>query len=214
MMTHKDALLLLNDHIDGVLSPDHEDELHDHLATCPSCRAELDQLRALVTAAADLPEDIQPERDLWTGIEQMLEGHPRRMPASPRRSKAWFVVGGIGLAAAIILVTLGMSGILFREQVEIIPDNYANTASHYIEMMEAECRQGEVALHAAIDNSNESVTLVRMRDDIQIIDQALEESISAWRANPHNRRLARLVMTSYRFKVDLLNKAARVASNT
>lgn len=47
--------------------------VEEHLAGCPSCRAELESSRRLQAATAALPREFAPARDLWSGISAGLE---------------------------------------------------------------------------------------------------------------------------------------------
>jgi len=61
----------LSDYLDGELDAAERAALETHLASCRSCAVVLDELRAVVGAAAAL-EDTPPERELWPGIEARL----------------------------------------------------------------------------------------------------------------------------------------------
>ena len=69
-----------------------------HVATCAECRAELERLRRVRTALAGLPLQ-QPASAVWTEITQ-------RAARQPKHSRAWMFVGGMGVAAALMLVGL------------------------------------------------------------------------------------------------------------
>jgi hypothetical protein len=74
-MKHEDVRNLLNDWIDGELGPDRDREIRAHLAACSACSAEAAELREIIERAERLPAEIEPERDLWPGIEEKLESH-------------------------------------------------------------------------------------------------------------------------------------------
>ena len=62
----------LTDYLDGDLSPEEARALELHLDGCGPCATALEELRAIVEAAAALPEH-PPARDLWPGIEARLK---------------------------------------------------------------------------------------------------------------------------------------------
>ena len=75
----------LNGYADGSLAASERDAVESHLAACVTCRAEADELRALLAAARELPRAIEPERDLWGGIEGRIRaGAGSREPGAGR----------------------------------------------------------------------------------------------------------------------------------
>ena len=62
----------LHDYADGTLAAREVGAVEAHLASCAACQAQLASLRALLTAAAALPKEISPSRDLWRGLEASI----------------------------------------------------------------------------------------------------------------------------------------------
>jgi anti-sigma-K factor RskA len=62
----------LQDYVDGHLSAPHIRAIQTHLGSCAHCRSELESLRALVAQVRTLPREIEPQRDLWRGINAQL----------------------------------------------------------------------------------------------------------------------------------------------
>lgn len=84
----------LSDYHDGELAPPERVELEAHLVQCADCRAELEELRALVRAARSLP-GREPARELWPAIRARL---------APRRTRPVWPL----LAAAAALIVFGV----------------------------------------------------------------------------------------------------------
>ncbi len=73
----------LSDFLDGDVSPDERLELEAHLAQCASCRAILDELRAVVRGAKELAASPPgPPPGVWPRVaaEIGVRGTPRRGP--------------------------------------------------------------------------------------------------------------------------------------
>ncbi len=66
----------LSEYLDDELNAAEAAELSAHLADCPRCAAELEQLRAVRSAARSLG-DVAPSRDLWPGIAEAVAARPR-----------------------------------------------------------------------------------------------------------------------------------------
>jgi hypothetical protein len=65
---------LLQDFQEGLLAPEVEEEVRAHLAVCSRCRKELEVLAELLDAMAELPQEVQPARDLWPQIAWRIAG--------------------------------------------------------------------------------------------------------------------------------------------
>ena len=115
-MTCAEIRNLLSEFIDGDGSQETSEAVRAHVASCASCTAELKGLRALREATALLAREIEPDRDLWSGIEADLEhlgedaaqGRARvfgavvRMPRWSPAGLAWRL--GVVAAAALVVV--------------------------------------------------------------------------------------------------------------
>lgn len=71
---------LLSDFLDDELPPAERRQVEDHLRTCASCAAVLEELRAVVARAGTFARESQPAGDLWAGIRPRLR---------PRSRTAW-----------------------------------------------------------------------------------------------------------------------------
>jgi anti-sigma factor RsiW len=125
MMNHEMIEARLDDFVDGLLSEDEQYVVQGHLNGCEACRAEVQTIRELQTAAHALPRQIAPPRDLWAGIaariEQEREAEQPAEPESEERVKvirvdfgqrsrpAWWMGRGMLAAAAILLMIVSSS---------------------------------------------------------------------------------------------------------
>jgi anti-sigma factor RsiW len=58
----RDAVALMSDYVDGVLSARDRERLEAHLATCPHCTEYLAQIRTTITASGHVqPDDLSDE---------------------------------------------------------------------------------------------------------------------------------------------------------
>ena len=108
MIDHRSAVDLAATAIDFVLDEGERHDLDEHLATCPSCRADVQALRADAAVLADLPA-IEPPA--WV---RRVIGRPR----GPRRAvlliaAALLLTGTIGAALAV--------GAALRHEVTPVP---------------------------------------------------------------------------------------------
>ena len=69
---------LLDDFIDGELPEIEHRKIEQHIYECVRCDEEAEFLRTLSHDAASLPKSIQPDKDLWPGIEAEIIARPFR----------------------------------------------------------------------------------------------------------------------------------------
>jgi anti-sigma factor RsiW len=115
----------LSAYLDGELTPGEMTDVREHLAGCPSCRAELDDLRA-TKRVLGLLRAVDPPRDLEAGIRTRADEEPRwRWFAWPRPALA-----AAAAALALILVAVPLvNG--YRDRLraaEVSPDLFIRAA--------------------------------------------------------------------------------------
>lgn len=110
-MNCREAMLKMDDWLDGELSSDEAERVRAHVESCAACTAEVASRRSLHEAVAALPRDVEPDLDLWSSIAPRLEGAPARQPRFSPRLPAWSPAGyawrGALAAAAATLLIMG-----------------------------------------------------------------------------------------------------------
>lgn len=84
---------LLGELVDGTLTMEESASVRGHLRACAACRSEELSIRTLKAGTAALPDEIEPRRDLWKGIEPKLS-------SSSSRSKVRRGIGPSGILRA------------------------------------------------------------------------------------------------------------------
>jgi hypothetical protein len=104
----------LSEYVDGELTPSDREVCDAHLAGCAECARLLAELRAVTERARALPA-VEPETDLWSGIESRLSAPvldlgPGRARSDVRRARSWNVSWNLSLgqlaSAAAVLVAI------------------------------------------------------------------------------------------------------------
>ncbi len=227
MMDHATALALLDDYVDGELSPEARRALEAHLAACSSCRATLDELRALLAMAAALPTDIQPERDLWAGIAEQVAApaahaahavpigppvHPWYTQPRVLAMAAALLVGATALIASQ-LDTPHSPSLVVQEQ-PMAPEAPAPTGSP---LWEQDMTTASASLALTLDARRADLqpgTLIIIDENLKIIDRAIEDCRLALERDPANTRAEDALLQVWRHKVDLLETATGLPSNS
>ena len=234
-MTHERTLELLDDFVGGELDPREEREVRRHLMQCESCRAEEQALRALLDEAAALPDEIVPERDLWTDIAPRLQSRGsldesadtltevRVIGPRPARPLPWWMLAAasIGLVVTTSFATLQLSGRGAGETVPAIESQQAQrpqgaaprntiTALAAFRPAEAEYEKAISDLEIVLRTQRGRLapqTAATLEANLRIIDQAIQESRAALAADPNSADLTHMLSDAYDTKLDVLRQA-------
>lgn len=202
----------MNDAVDGDLRPDFSERLETHLTECPECRQQMDDFRLLVAAAAKLPGEKEPARDLWPGIEG-------RMPVVPSSNKG---VRRVTLAvAALVVAAVGLSvwrvqgpQAVMAPQADLGVVEAGNRAAS-LDGVRMEYRLAREELLAVIQARRTEVspeTLEIIENNLALIDQAIDEIEKVLAVSPGEGRLDRHLRLAYARQIELLRWAARIPS--
>jgi predicted anti-sigma-YlaC factor YlaD len=184
--------------------------VEEHVAGCPSCRADIARVRSLVDAAAGLPRGIEPPDAVWQGIRVRMQRERR-----PRRR--WIALASMAAAAAVLVVagtTLLRPGRSDKVHAPappatVTPASVASVDRNY---------QGSIAeLRETMDQQRASLSPATVRvveRSLAIIDTAIAEARAALAADPANRALADVLAAQYEHKVGLLQRATKLSPST
>lgn len=215
-MTCEEVRGRLDAWVEGNLGEREAGSVAAHVAGCDACRAEARALEELLGAAAGLPREIRPPRDLWDGIDARLadEPEPAAVPLTSRRLPraslpAWALIAA---AIALVLVTAAVTSILTRSHDAPIADRLGR------EPVTARGGAGDEARFLAAsqellagleaqDLSPETMEIVRR--NLEVIDAAIAELQLALERDPGNGELTRMLLATYQRKIELLEQAAR-----
>ena len=204
----------MGDAVDGDLRPELTERLEAHLDLCPDCLRHMDDLQSLVTAAADLPSEMKPSRDLWPEIEGRLTGLP-----SSRRP-----VRRVVLAAAALFV-FGFALALLRAP-NTRPQDPSPTESGIaqatnrtatLDGVRLEYRQARDELLEVVRARSGEIspeTLEVIETNLALIDRAIDDIEMVLATNPGQGRLDRLLLLAYHRQIEMLRWATRLPSRT
>ena len=197
----------LQDVLDGVLEAAEREAFGAHLAACPDCTAQLARVRALVVETRALPPSIDPPRDLFPAVRSRI-GEGKVLQLSRRRQRWRSLAAAVLLIAASSTVTMlmlkgrspGVSAAALPPAVSVMEANYVQAVDDL-----------QHQLNQTPGLSPATVAVVKR--NLAIIDQAIRESRDALARDPANGDLARILWTTYQQKLDLLQRATRLASS-
>lgn len=200
--------------VEGSLTGDEGAAVAAHVSTCAACRGLVQDLERLRTAARQLGP-IPPPDHVWLEVagQIRLGQHPAPTPATPRRhGPVW---QWVGLAAALILVTVGTYVVMRLEQappaapasqaaatagsVDVVAQELTLAMQHYdkaIAQLEALAKNDSGQLDPAV--------AATLQKNLQVVDQAISESRAALASDPTSEPARDSLMEALRRKVTVL----------
>jgi hypothetical protein len=214
-----ETLGLLDDYLDGELPPAQVHAVELHLAQCDPCREEERALRDILDAAADLPREMEPPRDLWPGISERLGARGSALGATS---------GGYGwlAMAAVLLVGMGVAAMAWMSnrpaggpQQALQPRPPLATAIPVSQppawqVADTEYTRATTSLLAALDDPAHPVSPEARKTvmkNLATIDAALARIRTALGEDPDNPALARMLGATQQKKVDTLQRVLKLS---
>jgi anti-sigma factor RsiW len=220
----------LNDYADGVLATDDRDDAGRHLDRCAACRDQLAEIRALLDEAAIAVDEIDPPAEAWPALRTELERRKVVVMARSNGARStWRTIPSRTrwtlAAAALVLITVSsaITTMLVRERANVIPGVGSSVPAPSIAASTLEVAQVErgyldsvVELTEALEAARPRLakeTIAIVERNLAVIDAAIVESRAALLRDPGNRVLLDVLAGTYRQKLDLLRRAAQLASS-
>lgn len=212
-----------------------------HLEACAPCREEVEAIREILRRAAGLPRGIEPRRDLWPGIESRVRsgeadaageemdaaGGPHAAGSMPglRRAAPWLAAAAAVLVALTAGATLwiaggpggvpdpGATGVTSGPTTDPAPGTSAVLTE--AARVEASYRPVMDRLGGVLARRGDRLppdTREVVERNLQVIDAAIAEAESALARHPVSPEMLRALDRSYRQKIDLLRRSARLTA--
>jgi hypothetical protein len=210
--------------VDGALDPARQRELERHVEGCPACRALVADLKTIQAAAFTLDRiDLPPH--LLPAIRARLANEP---PAARGRLMAFPVSSGarmawLAAAAALLLITTAGIVSLMRpapphaDQAVVEP---AASPADPVASVQAELQLATEHYEKAIqqleeiarsdDSALDPQVAAVFQKNLQVIDQAIDESRSALQSQPASATVQEGLFDAMRSKVALLQQTVEL----
>lgn len=216
----------INDWVDGALDPEQRVAARQHLDTCGACRERVSALESTLRETLAVPRELDPPGDVWPALRAVLEA--QKVVALPAGSAAGRSYRGSRrrwtLAAAAVVLIVASSAItalVMRDReagTQAVAAGDGATAPAPVWLAEAERQYVESAreLSEALDVARPNLsaqTIAIVERNLAVIDSAIAESRAVLRRDPGNRVLLEVLAGTHRQKLDLLRRAAQLASS-
>ncbi len=200
--------------------------MDQHRADCASCDALVRDLESLAAQAKALPAMV-PSRDLWDGINARLETPVIPIASAPAQTTARAERGGLRAtprtvsvrvfamaATLLIVVSSAVTWQLTRSGPSDGPVVAASSdAATIVPVMNVDVvYEQEIAALRTIVNERfselDSTTVSVLRRNLEIIDQAIEDSRAALEKDPASRVLSTTLDRALASKLELMRRVA------
>ena len=208
----------LSEYIDDELTPAERVQLEAHLSTCRECAETLEELRAVVTRAANLPAR-PPAADLWPGIEPRLSRTRADavLPFHARATRRFSFTLPQLVAAGFALMVMSGGGVWVLQhggRATSMPPVAAvtETPGSALPAGLADPRYDEAIsdLEQALDAGRsqlDATTIKILEANLDAIDKAIDDSRTALAADPANVYLNNHLAGARQRKLALLRRA-------
>ena len=213
--------IVINEYVDAALDPAERADVERHLAGCIECRALVDDLREVRRQTAAL-QPMEPPSRVWTRIDRALRQNPR----SARPKWRWLPVAAllvIGTAVGVRYVTSARPAAPApavaapsangggaaapgsndsagsRELAKSVEDDLLQAEQHYQRAI-----TGLEQIANADKGALDPHTAATLQKNLSVIDQAINESRAALKAQPTSEPAQQSLLDSFKTKVALL----------
>ncbi|HYN07420.1 MAG TPA: zf-HC2 domain-containing protein [Vicinamibacterales bacterium] len=202
----------LGAYIDGALPAEERADVARHLDQCAVCRGVVRDLERLRGAARSLGP-MRPPDHIWLEIAGQLRATagPAATPAAAptRRPILW---QWVGLAAALVLVTMAVYALMRAPRVAVPPSNAGQDAAvkavaDELKLAMQHYENAITQLEALTKNNNgaiDPVIAATLQKNLDVVDQAIAESRVALTNNPESEPARESLFGALRRKVGVL----------
>jgi anti-sigma factor RsiW len=211
----------LSDYLDNEdMSATERAAIASHVAGCAECRATLAELRAVVSTGSSL-RDVPPASDLWPGIASRLPVELRVVSFRAPRRFSFTLPQLVAAGLALMVLSGGLAWVARLGDPRTSLPPVAATAPLPVEEPLVPASFADSQFDAAVADLEKVLAEHRARldpetvrileENLLSIDQAIDQSRKALRADPANVYLNNHFAASRNRKLALLRKASALA---
>jgi len=222
-MTHEVVRHLLDEYVTGELAEDARAAVSAHVAGCEICSAEVEDLRRILTQAADLPKSIEPPAAAWRNIRASIEREKLAVMERDKLRVGWWQRPSVLAAAIVLAVVLSSAGTALymsergnpsaRSVTATIPSAASPATLAAFTIEENNYLRNVAVLQEMLDQQQASLapeTVAQLKASLRTIDEAILEARLALARDPANQTLMEMLSGTYKQKVDLLRRTTEL----
>lgn len=187
--------------------------MNDNHSTKNNSNSHPDWELRLAREVRQLDREMQPNRDLWAGIERRIAEHPQPKKAdwTPRWTPGWMK---LGMAASVLMAFSALVLTIVDVDPGAVPQTEAvafldKPGVGALETMQVEYMKTREPLVQQFTKTNRNLapeTLEELYRNIEIMAQARRDIEDQVRKEPTNRRLVELLMRIHEQELELLKQ--------
>ena len=218
MPTHQDLNARLSEYLDDELDGRERAAVEAHLQICDECRADLQDLAAVVARARTLP-DAPPERNLWPAVEQQIAPARVLRPSFFRRRFAFTMPQLVAASLALMIASGGVVWLarmggdrtdfpaVLGQAPAVRPANFGDAA---YDQAVADLQQTLESGRGRLD----AQTIQVLESNLAAIDRAIAQCREALAADPANTYLNSYLAETRQRKLELLRRATALVDQS
>lgn len=149
----------------------------------------------------NLDREMQPERNLWLGIERQIQDYPqRRRLTLPGEWMPYGIAASLLIAFSALLLNLVQLNVAGPEFVST-EQSFDRMRTEYIQV-----RNPLVEKFWEVNKGLDEQTLNDLYRNLDILEQARRDIEAQVRENPENRRLVEMLMRIHEQELELLKQ--------
>lgn len=188
-----------------------------HVAGCSRCQGFVADMASIVSAAKEIPAELEPPERVWVSLRTQLEleGIIKTPTVAPQKEHSYWWQGFGDLLRSRALATAGVgllilvAGIVeLRQSPAGLPDADGNLAEHASQIpfahtakvlndQEVDLRNIQLASTSPVDDS--------LRQNLQQVDSFIADCERHLRANPGDELAREYLTNAYQQKAELLS---------
>ena len=198
--------------LDGELTAADRAEVEAHLADCAACAALHADLVALRERARRAPAEVAPPPAVWAAVSRAARS-PLLAPRSPW--SPWHLA-----AAAVLLVALSSLATVLvvrdRDSRLATRDSASAALDPRLAALEADYQRASAELVRALEAEAALSPAVReaLGRHLAVVDAAIAEARASVLERPTDADAGGMLLAAYRQKLDLLERASRLGSES
>jgi anti-sigma factor RsiW len=214
----------LSDYLDDELTDDERRAVERHVRQCAACAAVLSDLRRVVEAAGSLLP-TPPGEHVWQAVSAQVRAMPSVSPAIGRRLS--FTMPQLVAASVLLALLSGWAALRLMAPQPVDPAGSSASVSRpaAVEAVNVgDFEFNDPRYDAAVSELQQALerdrgrldpeTVATVESDLRIIDQALDDARRALINDPANSYLSGHVADTRQRKLDLLRRAAALATDS
>lgn len=213
----------LNEYAEDLLGTEEREAAAAHVAACPTCAAQVEEIRSLRDELAALPTRLDPRVDLRPGIRSRVHGRttahgPFRETAQRRLRSPLAAAAAVVLVAAAaataLLVGRGDGGTGGTGGTAVVA---TDDAGRTFLALDREYGRAASELRRTLESADGGLdpgTASLLRESLSIVDRAVAESRAAMAEDPSSPVVRDLVLAAHRQRLDVLRRATALATES